>query len=282
MATAEELLAAVAASETEPHIIIGTDRTVTVPDELRQIAVQFDHNIETVTFDCPRYWDGHDFSKMRVYINYRTPDNKTKRYLAKNLTIDSSNTSIIHFDWTISGNVTQVKGKISFLVCIYTTDSEGNEEQHWNSRLNQEMEVLEGLECTDEDIYEQTPDVIEDILTRLDVLEALGGIDSDMPLPADAMSANVYDPQGKRTDIFAYVDNKVAEGGGNSGESTEEPGVTDIEMVRAGSTITITYTMDDDSTSVDTLTLDANGYPTNLNVDGTDIPITCTGFSEGG
>ena len=38
----------------EPHIIIDKKRKVSVPDELKRIAVQHDHNIETVTFDCPR------------------------------------------------------------------------------------------------------------------------------------------------------------------------------------------------------------------------------------
>lgn len=279
MATAEELLAAIAASEVEEHIAIGLDRVVTVPAALKAIAVQHDHNIETVTFDCPRYWDGHDFSKMSIYVNYRNAKGEVGQYPVTNVTVDSSNSNIIHFDWTVSEYVTRAKGKISFLVCIYTTDSDGMKQRHWNSRLNQDMEVLEGLELDGDIIYDQNPDIIENMLARIETLEALGGIGSGS-LPADAMSANVYDPQGKRTDIFKYVDDKVAEGGGNSGESTEEPAVTDIEMVRAGSTITITYTMDDDSTSVDTLTLDANGYPTNLNVDGMDIPITLSGFTE--
>ena len=55
----------------EEHIKIGLDRHITVPESLKRIAVQYDHNVETVTFDCPRYWDGHDMSKMTVYINYR-------------------------------------------------------------------------------------------------------------------------------------------------------------------------------------------------------------------
>lgn len=57
-------------TDTEPHFVINDNRVISVPSELRTIAVQYDHNIETVTFDCPRYWDGHDMSKMVVYINY--------------------------------------------------------------------------------------------------------------------------------------------------------------------------------------------------------------------
>lgn len=34
-------------NKTEPHIVVGSDRMITVPDELKNIAVQYDHNVET-------------------------------------------------------------------------------------------------------------------------------------------------------------------------------------------------------------------------------------------
>ena len=156
----------------EPHIVINRDRTITVPDELKHIAVQFDHNIETVTFDCPRYWDNNDLSKMHLYINYRCPDGYKDRYSVKNLRVDTSDTTIIHFDWTVSGNVTRVKGNISFLVCGMKVDSEGLEELHWNSRLNQDLIIDEGMEC-DEDIMMHDTDTITHLLTRMADVEAI-------------------------------------------------------------------------------------------------------------
>ena len=163
------------AMEDEPHIVINSDRTITVPDELKHIAVQFDHNIETVTFDCPRYWDELDFSKMHAYINYMRPDGYMDQYPVKNLRVDDSDDSIIHFEWVISKNVTQNKGNISFLVCIKTIDDEGEEEPHWNSRLNRDFIIDEGMEC-DEQIAENNPDVIEEVLTRIEKIETTGGV----------------------------------------------------------------------------------------------------------
>ena len=60
MSQAEELLNSLSAGDTtetaiEGHIVIGNDRFITVPEEPKRIGVQYDHNIETVTFDCPRY-----------------------------------------------------------------------------------------------------------------------------------------------------------------------------------------------------------------------------------
>lgn len=170
MATADDIFAEIETEE--PHIIIDKSRFITVPSELQRIAVQYDHDIETVTFDCPRYWDGHDLSTMIIYINYKLPNGARDSYHVNNVTIDSTDTDIIHFDWTLSRNVTSISGKISFSVCAKNVDSDGNELNHWNSELNQEMYISQGLECLDP-IVDSYPDVITGILVRLDELESV-------------------------------------------------------------------------------------------------------------
>lgn len=181
MSRADELLDAVSDEgitlyttdpTTEAHIVVDRNRFITVPEELKRIAVQFDNNMETVTFDCPRYWDGIDMSKMKVYINYLTKSNVRGMYWAEKVTVDPQDDTIMHFDWLITRNVTLVKGPISFLVCIRDVDEEGNESNHWNSELNQEMYVSEGLEC-EESILEQYPDIITQLLTRMDYVEEI-------------------------------------------------------------------------------------------------------------
>lgn len=169
MSQADELLAnsvndsgislQLANATNEPHIVIDNDRVISVPKELRRIAVQFDHNVETVTFDCPRYWDGLDMSELAVYINYMRKDREVGSYKATNVTVDNINSNIMHFDWTISRNVSLIKGELKFLVCIRKSDTDGNEENHWNSELNNEMYISEGLEA-DESMFEPYPDII--------------------------------------------------------------------------------------------------------------------------
>lgn len=170
MSKAEELLysldttrsvARLADMSTEPHIVIDDERNVTVPDELKRIAVQYDHNIETVTFDCPRYWDEHDMSEMTVYINYLRTDTEVGTFRATNVTVDDNDDSIMHFDWTISRNVTEANGQLVFLVCIKKTDEDGNEKNHWNSELCKTCYVSEGLEMDGEALKEVYPDIIE-------------------------------------------------------------------------------------------------------------------------
>lgn len=146
--------------ETEPHIVIGKDRVISVPEELRRIAVQYDHDVETVTFDCPRYWDGLDMSELSIYINYMRKDRYVACYKATNIVVDGTDPNIMHFNWTVSRNVSEVKGELKFLVCIKKGDSEGYEVNHWNSELNAEMYVSEGLEV-DPSILDPYPDIID-------------------------------------------------------------------------------------------------------------------------
>ena len=167
------VMALTAESSTEPHIIIGSNRKVSVPDELKRIAVQYDHNVETVTFDCPRYWDEHDMSQMKIYINYKCPGGNLGCYIVDSVTIDEADDTIMHFDWTISRNATLKDGNLSFLVCIKKIDVEtGEEVNHWNSELNMEMYISKGLECNEiaEELY---PDIITQLLLRMDSVEAV-------------------------------------------------------------------------------------------------------------
>ena len=170
MSQAEDLLNTLTASadvtrladaSTEPHIIIDENRVVNVPDVLKRLAVQYDHDVETVTFDCPRYWDEHDMSEMAIYINYLRPDEETGTYRATDVTVDSENPALMHFNWTISRNVTEVYGQIVFLVCIKKADADGNERNHWNSELCKTCTVSEGLEVNGEELRELYPDIID-------------------------------------------------------------------------------------------------------------------------
>ena len=154
----------------EPHIIIDENRFISVPEELRKIAVQYDHNVETVTFDCPRYWDGLDMSTMRVYINYQRSDGAKGMSIPKNMTVDSTDDSIIHFDWTLTRGATLSAGTLSFSVCIKKPTASGGEENHWNSEVNSQMTVSKGLEY-EEQKNPQHYDLISDLIDRMEETE---------------------------------------------------------------------------------------------------------------
>lgn len=168
----EEIQSRILDYEREGHIIIDDDRRISVPAELQRIAVQYDHNIETVMFDCPRYWDGIDMSEMAVFINYMRNDGVKGSYMVDDVTIDEEDETIMHFTWTVSGHATQVIGELCFIVCIKKLDEAGTELIHWNTELNQDLYISEGLECN-EQISDKFPDVITQMLLAIDTVKTV-------------------------------------------------------------------------------------------------------------
>lgn len=154
------------------HIVIGTDRYWVVPDDVKKIAVQYDHNIETITFDCPRYWDGRDMSKMLVYVNYMRADDEKGQDKATNVVVDEVDDTIMHFNWTITGHLSAVHGPVTALVCVQRVGEDGSEQNHWNSELCTELYVSPGLEC-EANIIAHHPGIITALLARMDEVEDL-------------------------------------------------------------------------------------------------------------
>lgn len=188
--TAEMTELYTAEPETEPHIVIAKDKTVIVPDELKSISTQYEKNIETVTFDCPRYWDEHDLSTMRMYINFRRADGVEAANMCGTPVVDETDENIVHFDWTISDFATYAKGKLSFVACAKMVDGEGVLQNRWASRLCQDMEILEGIEPNYAEILEPSADIIEQLLYKLDTAAAVA-VDAAERAIAAAQSATV-------------------------------------------------------------------------------------------
>lgn len=197
--TDDDIAAYGVSSEEEKHIVIGPDRRIIVPDALKRIAVQYDHNIETVTFDCPRYWDDHDMFRMIVYINYRLPNGDLGCYIATNLKASGDRMT---FDWTILKDVTQYKGQIAFLICVKKTDSEGIEQNHWNSELCTDMYVSEGMEAVEQVTYSY-PDLVNQLLERMTVVEQINVQAETMQVLYDDTVAAAEEAEVARTEAIA-------------------------------------------------------------------------------
>lgn len=143
----------------EEHIIVGRDRTITVPNSLKTIAVKGDKDIETVTFDCVRYWDGHDLSTFAIYINYILPNGDEGTYIPKSITkLDD----IFTFDWEIGSEITYAQGTLTFWIVAKLTDDSGDLIKQWSSLQNSECTIARGGDKiyvpekqTDQDVISQ-------------------------------------------------------------------------------------------------------------------------------
>lgn len=158
MSLAEEMLNDVSllnatsriATEDEPHIVINESRQIIVPSELRTLAVMGDTGVETVTFDCVRYWDGNDLSTFAIYLNYVLPNGERKSYVPKAIRV-AEGEDVFHFDWEIKNIMTQTSGGISFSVAaIKTKEVDGRTivDKRWSSLINSECTIANCVQIT--------------------------------------------------------------------------------------------------------------------------------------
>lgn len=196
------------------HIVINSDRSVTVPDSLKKIGIQYDHNVNTLTFDCPRYADDAqsiDMSKMQIFINWMLPDKSIGCSIAENIIIDEADSTLMHFDWIITSAVTPVFGILErTLVCIKQTDTDGREIYHWNTDLFQKFSVGEGMECN-EQLAEENMDVITQLLVKMDAVDTRTSTEAMRSYVSEYMTENPPQPSDEQAN--AGVDAYMTENG---------------------------------------------------------------------
>lgn len=160
--TVEEALAASVSEPVNDIFEIDPEtRVITVPASEKLFGVANDGNTERKHFRCPKVvGDNIDLSTMHLYINYQNANGDKYPYLVEDVQTDGD---YITFSWLIGPDVVEYKGQIKFIVCAKKGDGTIPE---WNTTIA-EGTVLEGLEATEE-IVKKNPDIIEQILTRLD------------------------------------------------------------------------------------------------------------------
>lgn len=160
--TVEEALAASVVEPVNDIFEIDTEtRVITVPASEKIFGVSHDGNTERKHFRCSKIvGDNIDLSTMHLYINYQNANGQKYPYLVEDVQTDGD---YITFSWLIGPDVVEYKGQIKFVVCTKKSDGTKSE---WNTTLA-EGTVLEGLEAANE-VVERNPDIIEQILTRLD------------------------------------------------------------------------------------------------------------------
>lgn len=158
--TIEEALAASAVELVNDIFLVNPEsRVITVPESEKIFGVYNDGNTERKHFRCPKIvGDNIDLSAMHLYINYQNANGQKYPYLVEDVQTDGD---YITFSWLIGPDVVAYKGQVKFILC-----AKKDTELEWNTTLAEGV-VLEGLEATDE-VVDRNPDIIEQILTRLD------------------------------------------------------------------------------------------------------------------
>ena len=177
MATADEILDQMEsnpelyAADPEEICIIDNDlRTITVPSGIQTVGVESDEDVRRLYFQMPKQYHEVDLSEFDIRINFMNANNQGDVYAVTDKQVTGDN---ITFSWLVGRNALAYRGNIRFVVCLKKVDAEGAVQQEFNTTVAQ-LAVLEGLETT-EAVVAENPDIIEQILARLDDLEENGG-----------------------------------------------------------------------------------------------------------
>lgn len=171
-------------SENSVFLIDGDTRTISFPEQGSMFGVTGDKDVERKYFQCPRLvGDDIDLSTHQIYISYvftssqSIPSDSSNygvgSYHCDDVTVDGDN---ITFSWLLSGNVFARSGYIAFKVVAKYSENNGETlKTKWNTTPAYGTVLL--TLADGEEIGEQYPDVINQLFTRLELLEAGGASD---------------------------------------------------------------------------------------------------------
>lgn len=144
-----------AVPDTEPPITVS-ERTLNIPTELQNIAVQNDQNSETVKLVCPRYFDGHDLSVYSFFLRTVSQEG----YDAVALTPQASESELSMF-WTLKPPQTSYNGKLSIQLWVTGQDFD------WQTA---EASVNIIRQIGGEPVIPTTPSVLDEFLKQISAI----------------------------------------------------------------------------------------------------------------
>lgn len=146
------------------YLTIDTEsRKINIPSRIKNLGVESDANVKRLYFKVQKQYGEMDFTKADIRINYVNANGEGDAYVVTDKQVEGST---VTFSWLVGRNALEYKGDVCFIVCAKTSSIEGIVEKEFNTTLAS-LPVLEGKETTQQ-IVQQYPDVIEQILKKLE------------------------------------------------------------------------------------------------------------------
>lgn len=173
MATAEELLAAVADAEDKILTADLNTRVISIPASVKVLGVKADDDVQRLRFSVPRYYGEFDLYDFKVYVNYENAKRGGDVYPVDDLALSDDN-EYITFSWLVDRYAFMSEGDVKFSICMkkYEGDIVVKE---FNTTFAT-LPVLAGLETDKAATSNAAPGVLDTVLMRLYAVEAANGL----------------------------------------------------------------------------------------------------------
>ena len=171
--------------DTDTHFIIDSDsREVSNAQEVKKAIFKGDHNSERLTFQLPRYIDGHDMTLCNVVqVHWNNVDASTREQISDAYTVTDlkpyeDDESIVVLSWLIDGNATTQVGMLAFSIRFSCVDENNKVTYAWNTAIHSDLTVKDS-NYNGEIVAEDYADILAEWEARITALEQGGGGGAD-------------------------------------------------------------------------------------------------------
>lgn len=145
--SSDEIVAIYSGSSAEAYVLVSSDRSMTVESDSQLAGVVGDHNSNPVRFHIDRYVDGGDLAECTKYnIVWQNKTAGTKGKADMTMAIDSDDTKKLVGVWLVDYETCAAAGTLDIVFRAIQEDSSGNIVYEWQTLLNSDMCVKEGIE----------------------------------------------------------------------------------------------------------------------------------------
>ncbi len=161
--------------DTDLHFVIDPITRAITNQGTKSKVIQYDHNSERVTFEIPRFIDGHDMTLCdKVEIHYINGQNEDI-YPVSDVALSPATDDIAIFSWLLSRNATSYVGALKFSIRFACLTGEVID-YDWHTGVCSILSVEAGINNT-ETMIEENPDLLEawknSVDERIDKINAI-------------------------------------------------------------------------------------------------------------
>ena len=171
-------------------------KTINLPSSEVLFGTEEEHGVERKYFKCPRIvGDNIDLFTHQIYISYMAvkdknatfiPDSIPQSYWCDDVALDETG-NYITFSWLLSGNVLASRGFVGFAVIAKSVEGDILKTR-WKTAPAVGT-VLMTLPDAGEGIAELYPDIITQLLDRMDAVEEIATVELDESLSDNTKAA---------------------------------------------------------------------------------------------